>query len=154
MHMSEHNKAIMRRFFHEVWSQGNLALVDELLARDWVGHAPPSELDGPAELKRFIAAQRLACPDLQVTVEDQVAEGDRVATRWTARAAPGRLGAEGRPGQWSGITWARLADGRMIEGWISPCALDVLGQPAGAGRDVQVSPGNNPDPMEGRSNDD
>jgi predicted ester cyclase len=119
--MSEENKAVLRRYFQEVWNQGNLALVDELFARDWMGHEPAREIGGLAELKHVIAAQRQACPALQITVEDQIAEGDRVATRWTARGLqPGEVPdsrPSGRSSVWTGITLARLANGKIIEGW-------------------------------------
>ncbi len=119
--MSDENKRVVRRYFGEAWSQGSLALLDELLARDWLGHAPPAELGGPAELKAFITAQRLAYPDLHITVVDQIAEGDRVATRWTARGTQqdefqGRPPA-GQAATWAGITLARLANGKIIEDW-------------------------------------
>jgi predicted SnoaL-like aldol condensation-catalyzing enzyme len=83
--MSEQNKRVVRRFLTEVCNKGNIALIDELFACDWVGHAPPKELSGPAELKQFVAAQRRAFPDLDVKVEYQIAEGDKVtfALGWT-----------------------------------------------------------------------
>jgi steroid delta-isomerase-like uncharacterized protein len=71
---TETHKALLRRYYHEVLSQGNLALIPELFAPDLV--------------ERFtgaVTASRTAFPDLYVTVEDQLAEGDRVATRFTAR---------------------------------------------------------------------
>jgi predicted ester cyclase len=119
--MSDANKAVLRRYFQEVWNQGNLALVDELFARDWVGHEPPHEFGGLVELKHFIAAQRQARPTLQITVEDQIEEGDRVATRWTARGtrreADQGSAVTGDSEAWTGITLARLANGKIIEGW-------------------------------------
>jgi steroid delta-isomerase-like uncharacterized protein len=119
--MSDQNKRVLDRFFKEVWSQGSLAVLDELLARDWLGHAPPAEFGGPGELKAFIAAQRLAFPDLKIVVVDQIAEGDRVATRWTARGThQGEFQGRSPTGQsatWAGITLARLANGKIIEDW-------------------------------------
>lgn len=119
--MSDVNKAVLRRYFQEVWSQGNLAFVDELFARDCVGHEPLRGFCGPAESKHLIATQHQTWPALQVTVEDQIAEGDKVATRWTARGTR-RVEVQGNAlsggiGTWTGITLARLANGKIIEAW-------------------------------------
>ena len=115
--MSEQNKGVLRRFFREAWSEGNLAVVDELFARDWVGHAPLSELSEPAALKQMIAAQREANPDLRFTVEAQVAEGDLVATRWTVHTTQTGGQAANPAGTAAGITLARLACGKIVEEW-------------------------------------
>lgn len=130
--MSEQNKRVVRRFFREVWSEGNLALVDELFARDWVGHAPPDEFASPAELKQFIAALRRAFPDFEITVEDQVAEGDKVATMWTATGThQGEfqgIPPTGKQQSFGGMTLSRIANGKIIEGWTNPDALGLLQQ--------------------------
>ena len=83
---SEQNKVIVRRFFEEPW-KGNLDVVDELTASDYVGHDPalPEPLRGPEGVKEFIATYREGFPDARITVEQQLAEGDLVATRWSAR---------------------------------------------------------------------
>ena len=128
--VSEQNKAVLRRFFTEVWSEGDLALIDELLARDCLGHAAHYEFGGREVLKQLVAAQRMAYPDLQITVEDQIAEGDKVATRWKARGTdPGEF--QGRPAtgkteMWTGITIARLANGKVIEGWTNADDLSTM----------------------------
>jgi predicted SnoaL-like aldol condensation-catalyzing enzyme len=117
--MSEPNKRVLRRFFQEVLNEGQVAPVGELFARDWVGHGPQREFDAPAALMPFLAALRTAWPDLQITVEAQIAEGDLVATRWTAhglrRAERGRV--DGRPATAAGLTLARLASGKIVEAW-------------------------------------
>ena len=86
--MSEQNKALERRAIEEVWNGGNFAVVDELVASDYVGHAstPADETQGPEGIKLFFVTLRQAFPDIHFTIEDQVAEGDRVVTRWTALA--------------------------------------------------------------------
>jgi predicted ester cyclase len=113
--MSELNKRVVRRLIEQVWNQGQLAAIDELCARDWVGHATHNELDSPAAFKAYVAAQRLAFPDLAVVVEDQIAEDDKVATRWTGSGTQ----QSGKTALWTGITLARLANGKVIEGWTS-----------------------------------
>jgi predicted SnoaL-like aldol condensation-catalyzing enzyme len=117
--VSEQNKRVLRRFFREVWSEGNLALVDELFARDWMGHAPLGELSEPAALKQLVAAQRRTFPDLRITVEAQIAEGDMVATRWTAHRTRQVTAETSQSEMSSGMTLARLACGKIVEDWTS-----------------------------------
>ena len=83
---SEQNKAIVRRLFEEPW-KGNLKVVDELIDRKYVGYDPsnPEPLRGPDGFKEFVSTYRAAYPDVRITVNDQIAEGDKVATRWTGR---------------------------------------------------------------------
>ncbi len=76
--MSEENKAIARRALEEVFStQGNLDAADELFAPDYVGHDPvsPEDVHGPKGVKEFASMYRHAFPDVQLTVQEQVAEG-------------------------------------------------------------------------------
>lgn len=126
--MSEHNKAIMRRGIEEVWNKGNFDVIDELIASDFVGHQPPDENHGPEGVKRFFRLMRSAFPDIHFKIEDQIAEGDKVVTRWTASAThQGEfqgVPATGRPGVVTGMTINRFADGKVVEGWTN---LDGLG---------------------------
>ena len=73
--MSEQNKAVLRRHFEELWSQGNVALADELFASDCLGHAPPDAIERREGLKHYVSALYTVFPDLQFTVEDVIAEG-------------------------------------------------------------------------------
>jgi steroid delta-isomerase-like uncharacterized protein len=124
----ERNKAAARAEF-AVWSSGELDRLDELVAPDVVHHDPhdPRATEGLAGLKQSIEANRRAFPDLEIEVEDQIAEGDRVATRWTATMT--HLGDEfgppsGRRATLSGITIERFKDGKVVEAWRS---MDLLG---------------------------
>src|SRR5262245_57505289 len=82
---AEENKAVMRRIF-ELFNTGNLALVDEVIAADVIDHqAPPGIAPGRAGFKQLIAAFRAAFPDLQMTIDDILADGDKVVTRSTMR---------------------------------------------------------------------
>ena len=83
--MSEQNKTLVRRVVEEVYNQGNLAVADELAVSDLVIHLTSQEIRGREGAKEYVAALRAAFPDLHMTIEDQIAEGDRVVTRWTAR---------------------------------------------------------------------
>ena len=117
---SEQNKAIVRRLFEEPW-KGNLEVVDELIASDYVGHDPanPEPLRGPESVKEFISTYRAAFPDSRITVEQQLAEGDLVATRWSGRGThEGELmGIQptGKQVTISGLTISRLVGGKVVE---------------------------------------
>jgi len=137
--------ATARRFFEEVWSEGNLDLVDELVAPGYVGHpsGPEEPVRGPGGVREYVARLRDGVSDLTVTVEDQVAEGGTVATRWIARGThDGELmgiGPTGRAAAITGITIQRIGrDGRILEGWTNWDALGMLQQlgvePQPAGR--------------------
>lgn len=130
--MSEQNKKLVRRLIEEVWNRGNFAVADELVASDYVGHTQPDETYGPEGYKQFFATLREAFPDLQFTVEDQIAEGDRVVTRWTARGThQGEfqgIPPTGKQASVTGITVKRLANGKLVEGWTNADMLGLLQQ--------------------------
>ena len=117
---SEQNKTIVRRAFEEAW-KGNLDVVDEVTAGDYVGHDPanPGPLHGPKAVKASISTYRAAFPDVRMTVEQQFAEGDLVATRWIARGThEGELiGIQptGKQVTVSGLTTSRLSGGKIVE---------------------------------------
>ena len=83
--MSEQNKAQVRRVIEDVYNRGDLGVVDKVAASDLVIHASSQEIRGREGAKQYVAALRAAFPDIHFTVEDQIAEGDIVVTRWTAR---------------------------------------------------------------------
>jgi steroid delta-isomerase-like uncharacterized protein len=117
--MSEDNKALARRSWEVV---DNPDLVDEVYAADLVWHEPDQDIHGPEEAKQFIAMYRTAFPDLNVTVEDAIAEGEKVVTRWTARGThQGEIEEFGPPTgrqmEFQGITIHRIADGKIVEEW-------------------------------------
>ena len=130
--MSEANKAIVRRLVEEM-DNGNLDIFDELLSSDYVYHFPgnPEPLDGQAH-KESAHAFYEAFPDLCHTIEDQVAEGDRVVTRMTNR---GTHRGEIMGVQPTGITMefgvidiCRISNGRIVEEWIQGDLLGLLQQ--------------------------
>ena len=130
--MSEQNKQIARQVFEEIQSKGNVALIDQIVADDYVGHTPPREFHGPEGARQFVAMLRGAFPDAQVTVEDQLAEGDRVATRWTCRGTHRGefqgIPPTGKSVVMSGITIFRIANGKLVEGWNRPDLLGLMQQ--------------------------
>jgi steroid delta-isomerase-like uncharacterized protein len=121
---SEQNKNIVRRAFEEPW-KGNLEVVDELYASNYVGHDPsmPEPLRGPEGVKNFISTYRAAFPDARITVEQQLAEGDLVATRWTGRGThEGELMGitpTGKQVTVSGLTITRLEGDKIVEAFLN-----------------------------------
>lgn len=99
--MSDANKALIRRWFEEVWNQGKEATIDELFVPDGVAHGLSKEsgrqFQGPADFKPFWRAFRSAFPDIRVTVDDVVAEGEKVVARCTVRGAHTGHGWASRP---------------------------------------------------------
>jgi len=132
--MSEQNKILVRRGVEEVWNRGNFAVVDELTASDVVVHSsPPSdELYGPEGIKQFYATLRAAFPDIHFTIEDQISEGDRVVTRWTARATHIHeyhgVPPTGKKYMMTGVDIDRIVNGKVVECWPIADELSLLQQ--------------------------
>jgi predicted ester cyclase len=120
MRVTELNKDKVRQFFEKVLNEGRLDLIDDLVAKDFIGHlgfASPA-LDGPDGVRRFVSRRRIACPDLYIKVEDQIAEDDRVVVRWRATQAPhSRLltVSIGPSPRCAGITMIRLLAGKQVD---------------------------------------
>ncbi len=129
--MSEAHKAAAREVF-EIWSTGELASLDGLVARDVVHHDPHDAHagDGLPGMKRTIKLNRDAFPDMQLIVEDQIAEGQKVVTRWRGEMThAGELGGVAPTGNHvtiTGITIDRFEDGKIVEAWRSMDTLGVL----------------------------
>jgi predicted ester cyclase len=84
--VTDQNKAVYRRFIQEVFNEGRLDMLDEVLSRSYVYHeAPPGTPPGPEGIKQIVPMFRAAFPDLNITIDDQVAEGDKVCSRVTMR---------------------------------------------------------------------
>mgnify|MGYP003288873864 CR=1 FL=1 len=123
--MSEKNKALIRRWFEEVWNQGRSDVIDELLAEDAVIHGlvdgagnPVNGLDG---FHDFHAQFRGAFPDLMISVDDTIAEGDTVVARCSVRGrhTGNHLGfaATNAPVQFEGVAITRIENGKIAEAW-------------------------------------
>ena len=130
---AEKNKALVRRLYEEMWNQGNLAVADALLSPDYLNHGQPPDLPrGPEGNKQFLNLNRAAFPDMQYTIEDEVAEGDRVANRWTMRGthqgALMGIPPTNRPVSIGGISIHRLAGGRVVESWFTSDRFGLLQQ--------------------------
>jgi predicted ester cyclase len=106
--VSELNKLKVRLFVDAVWNEGQLELIDELVAADYIGRIPCVEgaVVGPAGLRMLVTRRRCADPDLHVKIEDQIAEDDQVVTRWRAT---------GRTTRCVGISIIRLLAGKQVD---------------------------------------
>jgi predicted ester cyclase len=132
--VSEENKALVRRQEEELFGRGNLELADEIYAPDYVGHDPsnPEDVRGLQAAKQAAAEYRRAFPDLQVTVEDLMAEGDRVAARLRVRGTHlGELNGiapTGRRVDFTGIVISRVEGERIAEDWANFDDLGMMRQ--------------------------
>jgi steroid delta-isomerase-like uncharacterized protein len=131
--MPESEKTIAQRFNEDVWGRGDEAALEELLDPDFVDHdALPGQSPDREGHRQILAAFRSAFPDLNVTTEDVVAEGDRVVTRWTARGThQGDLmgiAPTGKGVTIKGIDVLRVAEGRIVERWAQFNDLEMMQQ--------------------------
>ena len=132
--MSAETKTIARRLLEEAFNSGNLDVVDELVAPEFVNHdaALPEPVVGVEATKASIRGYRDAFPDLRMTIELQVAEGDYVTTRWSARGThQGDLmgmPATGKQATVTGTTVDQIVDGRIVESWTNWDTLGLLQQ--------------------------
>ena len=122
--LSETNKTVSRRFFEEVWNKGNLAALNEIIAKDHVNSGPgtlPGLPTGPEGSKQLVTVYRNAFPDVHFTIDEQIAEGDKVVTRWTAHGThQGELAgipATGKSSTVTGIAVDRIVNGKIAESW-------------------------------------
>ena len=132
--MSEENKAVCRRVFEEALNQGRREVIDEVFASDYVDHDPsnPDQQPGPQGVHDFVNAILSGFPDTQISIEDEIAEGDRVATRFTLRGT--------HKGEFMDIpstdkriavtgTWTcQLSGGKIAESWLNMDSLGLLQQ--------------------------
>lgn len=129
----EENKRIVSRI-PEAVQAGDFDALDEILAEDVVDHlpAPLGEVRGREEAKNVVRQIKAAFPDLSVTVEDMVAEGDTVAVRvrWNATHEGEYLGIEptGREVEFRILAFLRLEEGRVVERWIQPDQFGTMHQ--------------------------
>ncbi len=118
---TEENKAVIRRVFEEVLNKGDLSLIPELIAPDYVYHSPlvGGEFKGPEGFRQMVTMFRNAFPDLHCTIEDMVAEGDKLAIHVTLRGTfKGKFGDIAPTGKQFNMTSAyfyRMAGGKEVE---------------------------------------
>jgi len=130
---TQENKASASRFLEEVINRGNVSVVDELSGANFVEHqAPPGVPPTNEGIKTFITMFRAAFPDLHYTLEDSIAEGDRVVQRTTAHGTMKGdfmgMPASGKSATWSEIHITRYENGKAIEHWAVVDQLGMLAQ--------------------------
>jgi steroid delta-isomerase-like uncharacterized protein len=131
--MSKDLKATINRS-KEMWNTGNLNIVDEIYAKSFVNHYPfdPSVRDLDS-FKKFVTECRKGMPNLSVTIEDMIAEGDKLACRWVCSGTHEvdffGIAATGKKATWTGVTIYRFdSSGKIVEAWWSEDALGMLQQ--------------------------
>ena len=115
------NANVMRRAFRDIMQGGNIAAIDDLFASDFAGHDTAGGTFGREEFREGVRAMISAFSDRRVVIEDQLADGDKVATRWTVTAIHSGefqgIPATGRRGSMTGISIDRIAGGKIVESW-------------------------------------
>ena len=128
---TEHNKALIRRYIEERWNARKLWLTDELVSPNFVLHTPSGDV-GLAAFQTAITAYLHSFPDSAVSIEDMVAEGDRVAIRYnfsgTHQGEFMGVAATGKHALCSGMAFYRVVAGRLVEGWFVEDTLGLLEQ--------------------------
>lgn len=130
----EQNKADIRRFIEEVFHEGKLDVLDEVIAADYVEHVPlpPGFAPGRDGLKQWVTALRAAFPDFRYRIDDMIAEGDKLAVRVTARGThQGEflgIPPTGRRVSWTEMHMPRIVGGKHVEHWANVDQLGLLRQ--------------------------
>jgi steroid delta-isomerase-like uncharacterized protein len=129
----EENRALARRILEELWNADKLALADELYAPNYVDNDPNNPgVRGPEGVKRLVTTYRTAFPDLRFAIEEQIAEGDMVVTRWVARGTHRGelmgLAPTGKEVTTPGITISRISGGQIVEDVVSYDAMGLMQQ--------------------------
>jgi len=121
--MSEQNKTLARRWSEDLFSRGNLDAANEILSAAFVDHLTREDERGLEELKHYVTIYRTTFPDIQDTLEQIVAEGDKVVVRWTSRGThQGEfmgVAPTGRDVMFTGMRLFRIAKNKLAESWVN-----------------------------------
>ncbi|WP_426061846.1 ester cyclase [Hymenobacter sp. B1770] len=128
----EANKAVVMRYWQDLWNEKQGAVIDEITTSDLQFHFPPGQAHQPATLHQWFSTSRVAFPDVQFTVHELLAENDKVTARWSYEATHtgsflGQAATE-RQVTDQGINIFRIQDGRIAEMWMSGDSLGLLKQ--------------------------
>lgn len=132
--MSTENKALARRVIEEIWNKGNLAVADQAIGANYVSHDPadPNPGRGPQAMKQQVTMYLTAFPDLQFTIDEMLADGDKVVTRWTSRATHkgdlNGIAPTGKQINLTGISIDRIEGGKIVEAWTNWDTLGMMQQ--------------------------
>lgn len=124
-------KQIVKELFEESW-KGNFDVIDKHIAPGYIGHdaSEPDAIRGPGGLREFVQKYLTAFPDGQIIVDDQILEGDKVATRWTGRGTQSGeiagIAPTGKQVTITGLTISRLEGDMVIEEWTNWDTLGLL----------------------------
>ncbi|HEY6541361.1 MAG TPA: ester cyclase [Ktedonobacteraceae bacterium] len=129
---AEQNKMSIRRWVEVAWNNGNLAIADEVYSTDYLLHDPAGPIHGPEALKQFVATFQTAYPDIHATIEDMIAEGNKVVWRYTVRGTHHGsfmgIAPTGKSITLTGILISRFADDKVVEDWNNYDALGMMQQ--------------------------
>jgi steroid delta-isomerase-like uncharacterized protein len=128
--MASDKKSLIEALIKDVWNGGHYGRLPQLVDESYVGH--PSGVVGIAEYRRYYENLRQASSDIAFDIEDQIAEGDRVVTRWTAHGTHtgpfAGLPATGRTYEFTGTATHRIAGDRVVECWTDMDEMGLLRQ--------------------------
>ena len=123
--MSEENKQLLRRWFEEVWNKGRADAIEEMFDEYGIAHGlsddPSNPIRGPRDFRPFHTLFREAFPNMEIVVEDLIAEGDKAVARCSVRAKHegdflGRTASQS-PVEFTGIAIVRIENGKIVEAW-------------------------------------
>ena len=122
--MSENHEALILRWYNEIWNERKPETIHELIARDAIGHLEGElEIVGPDPFHQFYLELIAAFPNLRISVDEIVSQGESAAVRWTVEATHSGEGYGLPPTQsnvrFRGMTWMHIREGKIIEGWDS-----------------------------------
>src|SRR5262249_38387439 len=132
--MSEANKYVVKRVFEELWNEANLSVADQFFAPNYIHHDPATQDfgRGPESERKRLNLYRSAFPDLRLTIENIISEGETVMARWSCHATHrGELNgipATGKRIDITGVTVCRLTGGKVAEAWVQWDALGMMRQ--------------------------
>ena len=121
--MTQQNKAVIQQIFDEVWNKGDLSIIDQVFEPGYVAHVSgaPADVEGLVQYKEFVALHSVLASELSFSVDDQIAEGDQVATRWTASSLPTKglisTTTDTQQVKVTGISIHRFENGKIVESW-------------------------------------
>jgi steroid delta-isomerase-like uncharacterized protein len=126
---------LIRRWFEEVWNNGREEAINEMIAPDCIAHGlngPEGDLRGPEGFKQFYSLFKSTFPDIRITVEDVIVDGDRCAARFSCRAthrgdALG-IAATGQPVAFSAMAFTRWRNGQIVDAWNNVDLMGMLKQ--------------------------
>ncbi len=131
--MSEQNKALVRRYYDQLWNKWDLGVADEIIASDIAFRGSLAmTVEGRDGFRRYVNIVRAAFPDFHNTLEDLIAEGDKVVARLTYRGTHRGemfgLAPTGRQVVYTGVAVFRISDGQVVDGWVMGDMLGLMQQ--------------------------